>query len=244
MQNSNMRCLIALLFMGLLCQACPAKKTDHSLHGDWMVMLDSLDRGEKENWYSQRLEGVEIKLPASLNQNGIGDDIHVNTQWVGEILDSAWYFEEKYAKYRQPGNIKIPFWLQPNKRYVGVAWYQKEFEVTKEDTGKPFKLFLERPHWQTKVWVDSTFVGEQNSLATPHEFLIPSLSKGKHVLTIRIDNRLDVIDPGHSAHSLSDNTQTNWHGMVGEIRLTPSTKTRIDNVRIYPSFSSKSLNVP
>ena len=117
MQNSNMRCLVALLFVGLLFQACSAKKTDHSLHGDWMVMLDSLDRGEKENWYySQRLEGVEIKLPGSLNQNGIGDDIHVNTQWVGEILDSAWYFEEKYAKYRQPGHIKIPFWLQPNKR--------------------------------------------------------------------------------------------------------------------------------
>lgn len=238
-----MRLFITFLLASLLCQTCSPVKRDYSLRGNWKVMLDSLDRGEKENWYSQRLGGVEIKLPGSLNQNGIGDDIHVNTQWVGEILDSAWYFEEKYAKYRQPGNIKIPFWLQPNKRYVGVAWYQKEFEISKEDTGKPFKLFLERPHWQTKVWVDSTFVGEQNSLATPHEFLIPSLSKGKHVLTIRIDNRLDVIDPGHSAHSLSDNTQTNWHGMVGKIRLTPSAKTRIDNARIYPSFSSKSLNV-
>ena len=37
---------------------------------------------------------------------------------------------------RQPGNIKIPFWLEPVKYYKGVAWYQKDVEIPENWTGQ------------------------------------------------------------------------------------------------------------
>lgn len=62
-------------------------------------------------------------------QNNKGNDISVNTKWTGQIVDSSWCTDAKYAPYRKAGNINIPFWLQPGKNYVGVAWYQKEIEI-------------------------------------------------------------------------------------------------------------------
>ena len=46
--------------------------------------------------------------------------------------DSLWYTDPKMKKYRQEGNVKIPFWLQPNKTYKGAAWYQKEVEIPQD----------------------------------------------------------------------------------------------------------------
>jgi hypothetical protein len=51
-----------------------------------------------------------------------------STGWTGSIVDRSYFTEERYAKYRQPGNIKIPFWLKPVKYYAGAAWYQKEVD--------------------------------------------------------------------------------------------------------------------
>jgi hypothetical protein len=42
---------------------------------------------------------------------------------------STWYNAKEYEPYRQQGNIKISFWLQPEKEYVGAAWYQREVNV-------------------------------------------------------------------------------------------------------------------
>ncbi len=60
----------------------------------------------------------------------------LKTPWTGDIVDQSYFTDKKYEKYRQPGNIKIPFWLKPVKYYKGVAWYQKEFEIPAEWEGK------------------------------------------------------------------------------------------------------------
>ena len=51
-------------------------------------------------------------------------------------------------------------------------------------------LHLERVHWQSTVWVDGREAGKGDSLGTPHEFDLGELTPGKHVLTLRIDNRI------------------------------------------------------
>ena len=57
-------------------------------------------------------------------------------------------------------------------------------------------LHLERPHWETRVWLDGKLLGSNDSLSTPHEYdLGTALEPGKHRLTIRVDNRL-VVDVG------------------------------------------------
>ena len=91
--------------------------------------------------------------------------------------------------YRQPGHIKVPFWLQPERYYAGAAWYQRDVEIPKDWQGRRVVLRLERPHWETRVWLDGTLVGSNDSLSTPHEYdLGTSVAPGRHVLTIRVDN--------------------------------------------------------
>ncbi len=63
--------------------------------------------------------------------------------------------------------MKVPFWLQPDKVYVGPAWYQRDVDVPAAWAGRRLVLHLERPHWQTLAWVDDRLVGSNDSLSTP-----------------------------------------------------------------------------
>src|ERR1019366_1001034 len=82
------------------------------LSGEWRFQVDSLDKGAQEQWFNKNLRD-KIKLPGSMTTNGKGNDITVNTPWTGSIEDSSWFTQPQYAKYRELGNIKVPFWLQP-----------------------------------------------------------------------------------------------------------------------------------
>ncbi|MCY2929186.1 MAG: hypothetical protein NTV86_06760, partial [Planctomycetota bacterium] len=85
--------------------------------------------------------------------------------------------------------------------------------------GKRVVLTLERPHWETRVWVDGKALGSNTSLSTPHEYdLGTALTTGKHQLTVRVDNGL-VVDIGVNSHCVTDHTQGNWNGVVGDISL-------------------------
>ena len=136
-------------------------------------------------------------------ENGKGDDITVDTKWTGEIVDSSWFKSPAMEKYRQPGNIKVPFWLQPEKYYTGMAWYQRKIRIPGSWKSKNIRLFLERCHWETHVWVDEQDAGTKNSLGTPHVYDLTSmLSPGTHLLTICVDNRIKDIDVGINSHSI------------------------------------------
>ena len=39
------------------------------------------------------------------------------------------FTEKKFNRYRQSDNFKVPFWLQPEKYYTGVAWYQRDIDI-------------------------------------------------------------------------------------------------------------------
>ena len=230
------------LFLILLPILCFSQTEDQlDLHGTWGFRIDKEDVGLEESWYKLDLDGI-IKLPGSMNSNGLGDDISVETQWIGEILDSSWYNAPKYAKYRKDGNVKIPFWLQPDKHYIGAAWYQKEITIPEKWTNKPLQVFLERPHWESKVWIDDHLLGTENRLGTPHRHSITEgVSTGKHKITIRIDNRIKEVNPGISSHSISDQTQTNWNGIIGEIKIESLPEISIEKVRIFPDVKNSRI---
>lgn len=223
-------------------------KHDHGnrsidLSGNWYFQIDSTDTGINERWFDNDLSD-SVHLPGSMLTNSKGDEITVNTRWTGGIWDSLWYRSPEFEKYRQPGNIKVSFWLQPLKHYVGVAWYRKTVEIPDHWQGKNIELFLERCHWETTLWVDTVLIGMQNALGAPHIFdLTKSITPGKHNLTVRIDNRIREIDPGKDAHSISDNTQTNWNGIIGKMILSCRPVVYIDNVQIYPDVDSRLIRL-
>jgi hypothetical protein len=218
-----------------------AKADGLTLAGMWSFQLDREDRGEAEQWFARDLSGV-IVLPGVLTAQGYGDPVSMQTKWTGNI-SKTWQSDPYYKQYQTPGNFKMPFWLQPDRHYVGAVWYQRQIEITPEWQGKRVLLFLERPHWKTTVWLDGQHIGSKDSLGTPHVYeLGANVTGGKHRLTIRVDNRM-IADVGNNAHSVSDHTQGNWNGIVGRMELRATDPVWIDDVRVYPDIKGKTVKV-
>ncbi|MCC7373827.1 MAG: hypothetical protein IT581_04160 [Verrucomicrobiales bacterium] len=211
------------------------------LSGPWRFALDRQDRGLGEAWERRELSG-RVRLPGSLPQQGIGDPISTNTPWVGGIVDRSWFTDDAWARYRPPGQVKIPFWLQPETYYSGAAWYQREVEVPADWEGRRLVLYLERPHRETRVWWDDQFQGAADALGTPHVRQLGIARAGRHRLTVRVDNR-PHLDVGHDSHSVSDHTQGNWNGIVGRVELQATPLVWIDDLQVYPRAASRSVRL-
>jgi len=239
-----MRASIHGLFLASLVGLAPTALGQDivSLAGPWRFQLDPNDRGLVEQWFERNLTG-QVRLPGCLTEQGIGDKVTVDTKWIGDIVDRSYFTSPEYAQYRELDNVKIPFWLQPELYYAGPAWYQRDIEIPESWKGRQATLFLERAHWETRVWVDGRSAGTCNALATPHEYdLGTALIPGRHVLTIRVDNRL-VIDIGVNSHSISDHTQGNWNGIVGRLEFVAHAPVWIDDLQVFPHLATRSITV-
>ncbi|UCD51689.1 MAG: hypothetical protein JSW27_03475 [Phycisphaerales bacterium] len=233
-------CLV-LAFHVVLGYGVACGQETRSLAGKWRFQSDPERKGESEQWFAKLL-GHTIKLPGSMPENGYGDDVTVGTKWTGQIVDKSWYADPKYAPYREPDNIKVPFWLTPVKHYVGPAWYQRDISIPRRWDTQRIVLFLERCHWKTRVWIDDQSVGSRDSLSTPHEYDLGVLGHGEHTLTICVDNTVQV-GVGVNAHSISDHTQTNWNGIVGDIELRAYDTAWIADVQVYPNLDTQTAKV-
>jgi hypothetical protein len=230
----------------LLITGCSVRQNEPgeklSLAGEWKFRIDSLDQGVENKWYND-LAVETIKLPGSMAENGKGDEVSLKTDWTGEIVDKSYFTDKKYEKYRQSGNIKIPFWLKPVKYYKGVAWYQKEVDLPAGWNGKNIIIFLERPHWESTVYVNGKKAGVENSLAVAHQFDISDLLiPGRNRISIRIDNRV-VVPVGINSHSITDHTQSNWNGIAGDLSLKATSKVYIRDIRVYPDLKGKKAKI-
>ena len=235
--------IVSATFIGSFCSQATAAQSGHiSLAGQWRFQLDRGNANLQEQWFERSLPD-KIRLPGLLPAQDIGDNVAVETKWTGDIVDKSWFTAPEYAEYRKPGNLKVPFWLQPEKHYVGVAWYQRDIEIPPDWRGKRVVLTLERPHWETRVWVDGRQAGSNNSLSTPHEYdLGTALAPGKHRLTIRVDNGL-VVDVGVNSHCVTDHTQGNWNGIVGDISLRATGPVWIEDVQVYPNLATRKVRI-
>ena len=237
--KQNLFFVLAVWF-GLTANPLVAAETN-SLAGEWRFALDRADAGIGEKWFDRTLPD-KINLPGSLPAQGIGDPITTNTAWTGGIVDRSFFTAPEFEKYRQPGNVKVPFWLQPETYYAGAAWFQRDIEIPKDWQRKRVVLSLERPHWETRVWVDDGLTGVQNSLSTPHEYDLGVLLPGQHHLTIRVDNRR-IVDIGENSHSISDHTQGNWNGIVGKIELKIRPEIWFEDLQAFPHLATHSITV-
>lgn len=233
---------ILLSTLLLLCVESGWAQQQISLAGQWHFAMDENDRGVAEKWFVTTPDQT-ITLPGSMSSNFHGDDVSLSTPWTGQIVDSSWFKDDRYAPYRRADNMKIPAWLQPVKYYKGAAWYIKEIDIVSQMANQPLEVFFERVHWQSSLWVDGSPMGEQNSLATPHRYQLPPLKAGRHTIAVRIDNRIQDINVGQNAHSVSDHTQGNWNGMVGQMYLRTMPTVSVKNMALYPDLDKAQVRV-
>lgn len=200
------------------CLCAPLYAADAiNLSGTWTFRLDSLNVGESEGWYAQRLTET-IQLPGTTDNARKGNP---NTLQPALTKPQLLRLTRRYA-------------------YVGKAWYQREFMVSKQQAGKPLHLLLERVMWSSRVWIDGKpIAGKQESLVTPHRFTIPALTPGRHTITLCIDNSKHYeISENNLAHSYTNDTQVMWNGVLGQMLLTPTDDNTIHHVDIFPDVAN------
>jgi len=202
--------LIAAVVGGGLLQAAvqvPAQQAPRvfSLAGEWRFLLDPDDRGILDRVWETGLPD-RIRLPGSTDTGRFGR--------------------------RAPEGAG----LRGARRlfsHVGPAWYQRDITVPYAWRRRRITLFLERCHWESRVWLDGHAVGTQDSLSAPHVYdLTPNATPGRHRLTIRVDNR-PKFPLGDRVNAVREDTQTNWNGIVGRIELRGTARVWIEELRIY-----------
>jgi beta-galactosidase len=231
---------LAILLAGLVHHVCLAADTI-SLAGKWRFALDRADAGIDGRWFNRDL-AYSIDLPGVLQSQGYGDEISISTPWVLSLYDKQWYLRDDYQAYTNAGSVKVPFVCQPPRHYLGVAWYQRDVNIPADWKERRLALFLERPRWETRVWLDDQLVGTNNSLCAPHEFDLGTISPGKHRLSVRVDNRM-ILPYRLDAHAVSDSLNSTWNGMVGRLELQAYDRVAIRGMRLQPDLDRKGVEV-
>lgn len=208
---------VALLFLMTLFFSChqhvESLREQIDLSGTWQFSADAANVGVTEDWYKATFK-ESLELPGTM-------DLAEKGQAVTKV--------------------KIN---QLNRRftYEGPAWYKREVTIPDDWKGKCIRLSMERTK-QTMVWVDNRYVGENNLLSAPQTYdLSTYLTPGKHTITLRVNNDLRLT-PFGNIHLYSDDTQTNWNGVIGSLYLEASSATYIQDVRIKPDFDNQRIQV-
>ena len=129
--------------------------------------------------------------------------------------------------------------------YKGKATYSRTIEIPHQWKKEAVELFLERtkPTW---VYLDGKLVDSCNYISTPQRYILPKLKSGKHLLEIVVDNSRGVPEQVYgSSHAYTEDTQTNWNGIIGAILLkVKSEERRVKNSNVIsPVMQSYTGNV-
>ena len=117
-----------------------ANRQTISLAETWQFALDPSDVGVQQRWFTKDL-GDTVRLPGTTDENHKG--IKKDEQCI-DRLSRVWY------------------WKAP-------AWYQRRVTIPDAWKGKRITLLLERTK-NTRVWVDKTFCGWEDTLSAPQFF--------------------------------------------------------------------------
>ncbi len=173
-------------------------------------MLYSLDG----NWQVELEDGTEYQmiLPGTLDENRIG---YKDLSKEESVISTR--FTRKYT-------------------YEGVAKISRKITYIPEK-GKRVFLEVERARCLT-LFIDGRKVPffREASISTPYIFEVTDLLTGDNKLTLVSDN--SYIGLSHDAivysSAATDETQTNWNGLLGFIRLRMENENFISNIRVYP----------
>lgn len=164
-----------------------------SLAGEWNVELGKSGSAFAKSKHAPQSEVKRAILPGTIDTNHLG--------FAPKDTMETTHLTRLYA-------------------YKGAARYSRTINIPKDWKKKPVELFLERtrPTW---VYVDGELVDSCNFISTPQRYLLPKKVKpGKHLLEIVVDNGRGVPDQVYgSSHAYTEDTQTNWNGIIGRIEL-------------------------
>jgi len=181
-------------------------------------------------------EETEVRLPGTLDENGIGgpdDPIH---QWKVDEVRRIGFWKE---------GDPIVTRLTRNRVYEGAAAFRRtlEWQVPEER-----RIFVEAERArQLRLFVNGREVSpvRPGTLSAPVVFETTGQMNGRDEICFLSDNTY----PGWPreaivyASAASDETQTNWNGLLGWIRLRTEKQTFVEGIRAYPNGNRLEIRI-
>lgn len=192
----------------------------------------------------------------------LGGSIYAAAQHSTIDLAGQWFFNSTPESLNKE-TVILPGTTETNKKgekntrkdetthlsrhytYFGEATYSKEIDIPSAWKGKNITLFLERTK-PTTVYIDGQEVGKCDDVSVPHVYdLTGKLKPGQHTLTIKVDNGNSV--PKQllgSSHAYTEDTQTNWNGIIGKMYLeAKESPIIIRSIRTAPNAAEHKVDV-
>lgn len=190
-----------------------------SLDGLWEVRLADGTRGQ-------------MSLPGTLDENNIGHKDCGANQWHpdaalgnadGEVDKDAPIATRFTRRHTYEGEAFI-------SRSVNIDDYGNDRLFVKAERARALKLLVDGI--ECKEFVHGT-------LSTPYIFELTGVKPGEHELTFVSDNSYPGMPKDAICYSsaATDETQTNWNGVIGEIVMYTRPENFISAVRVYPKKS-------
>lgn len=232
---------------------------------DIQVLKDAVSQAEKvaDNPKSTPAEihGEAVALKASIEglRASRGDRLDLSGKWDFGL--SAYREGSKLSDH-----VNLPGTLDENKKgnyntfrdtrrlsryyiYTGAASYQRQVFIPNSWKGRQVSLFMERSR-ETRVWVNDKEVlapDSSNLLAVSQTYdLTGEIQFGKlNTITIQVDNSYPN-SPGAAitySSMATEETQTNWNGIVGLFELRTEQPVNINDLRVYPNEDLESASV-
>ncbi len=207
-------------FLALVCWAGPGAAADlRDLAGTWRFRIDRDDRGLAEKWANAPLAGADtVQLPGMMQAQGYGDAVAsehaVDRRDRGPIVVYRTRVREIPAAGQHQGALLAPARAALRRRCLVPARAGDSARLARPPRWcSPWSGPTSRP----APGSTAALLGTSNSLSTLHKYEFgTNVAPGKHLLTIRVDNRL-VVDVGINSHSVTDHTQGNWNGIAGRL---------------------------
>ncbi len=166
-----------------------------------------------------------VTLPGTLDENGLG---------FPDSLAHAWHPDEG-ANAALAGSGPIATRFTRKHTYEGPAVYSRTLGIAPPE-GRVFLEVERSRHLTLRVNgrdVPHFFPG---TVSTPHVFEVTGMLAGCDLIELTCDNAY----PGWPAQDIlyssaaTDETQTNWNGLLGYLRLRVEPHTFIAALRVYP----------
>lgn len=178
-----------------------------------------------------------IQLPGTLDENGIG----YRDSGSGPV-----HPDETLGK-QERGGAETPISTRFTRKctYEGAAKFTRSL-IFEEPAGK--RLFLEAERARClRLLIDGKEVPAVSpaTLCTPYVFEVTGLVDGTHEMTLLSDNSYPGLPHDAIVYSsaATDETQTNWNGVLGYLRLRAEEPIFPAAVRVYPKGNKLTARV-
>ena len=169
----------------------------------------------------------QAALPGTLDEAGIGFPDDPGKQWKAEEVRRLGFWQE---------GDPIVTRLTRKKTWEGPARFRRTVRWN-PPAGKQVYLECERSrHLRVEINGQEAPAAEAVTLSAPCVFDVTGLVTGQDEIVLTVDNSY----PGWPRNAIvyssaaSDETQTNWNGVLGYLRFRMEEPDRIDAVRVYP----------